>query len=141
MATVNNPNTGEKTEGFSNFKMPNVDMNALMDSYKKNLEILGLINKMSIEVCNGITKLQSAFIKQMVADMGSIMEKSTKPSEAMARCSEVLRDSTVKAFGNCKQISDMMMAMNNEVTAAVAKRFKDSVEEAKSVVNNKKQSL
>lgn len=137
MATVNNPGTDEKTEAFTSFKMPNVDMNAIMDSYKKNLEILGLINKMSLEVCNGVTKLQSAFIKQMVADMGSIMEKGTKPAEAMARCSEVFRDSTVKAFGNCKQISDMMMTMGNELTAAVAKRMKESVEEAKSIVNSK----
>ncbi len=137
MATVNNPNANEKTDMFSNFKMPNIDMNAIMDSYKKNLEILGLINKMSLEVCNGITKLQSAFIKQMMADMGSIMEKSTKPSEAMAKFSEVTRDTIVKAIGNSKQISDMITATNNDLTAAVTKRFKESIEEAKSIVNKK----
>lgn len=137
MATVNNPNASEKTDMFSNFKMPNIDMNAIMDSYKKNLEILGLINKMSLEVCNGITKLQSAFIKQMMADMGSVMEKSTKPSEAMAKFSEVTRDTIVKAIGNSKQISDMITATNNDLTAAVTKRFKESMEEAKSIMNKK----
>ena len=139
MGTPNNSGTTEKTgtATFPNFKMPNVDMNAIMDSYKKNLEVLGLINKMSIEVCNGITKLQSAFIKQMMTDMGSIWEKTGKPSDMMAKFNEVTRDTIVKAVGNSKQISDMLIASNNELTAAITKRVKDSMEEAKNIVNKK----
>ena len=84
MVTPNNAGTSEKanTFEFPKFKMPNVDMNAVIDSYKKNLEVLGLISKMSIEVCNGITKLQSAFVKQMMADMGSVWEKTGKPADS-----------------------------------------------------------
>ena len=139
MGTPNNSGTNEKagTGAFPNFKMPNVDMNAIMDSYKKNLEVLGLINKMSIEVCNGITKLQSAFIKQMMTDMGSIMEKAGKPADMMAKFNEVTRDTIVKAVGNSKQISDMLIASNNELTAAITKRMRDSMEEAKNLVNKK----
>lgn len=137
MGTPNNSGTTEKTGAFPDFKMPNVDMNAIMDSYKKNLEVLGLINKMSIEVCNGITKLQSAFIKQMMTDMGSILEKTGKPADMMAKFNEVTRDTIVKAVGNSKQISDMLIASNNELTAAITKRMKDSMEEAKNLVNKK----
>ncbi len=133
------PNTGTEktTESFPDFKIPTMDMNAIMDSYKKNLEILGLINKMSIEVCNGITKLQSAFIKQMMTDMGSIFEKANKPADMMAKFNEVTRDTIVKAMGNSKQISDMLVASNNELTAAVTKRMKESMEEAKNIINKK----
>ena len=58
---------------FKGFKMPNIDTNALMDTYKKNLEILGLINKTSMEVFNGIAKLQSTFVKQMISDFGVML--------------------------------------------------------------------
>lgn len=134
---MNNANADSKTE-FQGFKMPSVDMNAIMDSYKKNLEILGLINKMSVEVCNGIAKLQSAFIKQMMIDFGSVVEKSGKPSDAISKLSEVTRDSIVKAIGNGKQISDIIMATSNELTSAITKRFKESIEEAKNIVQNGK---
>ncbi len=137
MATPNNSGSTEKTGAFPNFKMPNVDMNAIMDSYKKNLEVLGLINKMSIEVCNGITKLQSAFIKQMITDMGSIWEKTTKPSEMVAKFNEVTRDTVAKAVGNSKQISEMIVSTNKELSEAITKRMKDSMEEAKNIVNKK----
>lgn len=138
MANGMNPNangTDNKSEAFTGFKIPNINVNALMDSYKKNLEILGLINKMSVEVLNGIAKLQSTFIKQMMVDYSSIMEKSTKPSDAMTRLSEITRDSIVKAIGNGKQISDMVMATSNELSDAITKRFKESVEESKTAVH------
>ena len=139
MVTPNNTGTSEKanTFEFPKFKMPNVDMNAVIDSYKKNLEVLGLISKMSIEVCNGITKLQSAFVKQMMADMGSVWEKTGKPADMVAKFNEVTRDTIVKAVGNSKQISDMLVATNNELLSAITKRVKDSMEEAKNVVNKK----
>ena len=130
----------EKTaEGeFKGFKIPSIDTNALMDSYKKNLEILGLINKTSIEVFNGIAKLQATFVKQMISDMGGIIEKSGKPSEAMAEFSRVARDSAVRAVGNGKQISDMLTMASNDITNATAKRIKETMEEAKAAVNGKK---
>lgn len=139
MGTPNNSGASEKagTATFPNFKMPNIDMNAIMESYKKNLEVLGLINKMSIEVCNGITKLQSAFIKQMMTDMGSIWEKTSKPSDVMTKFNEVTRDTVEKAIGNSKQISEMIVSTNKELSAAITKRVKDCVEEAKNIVNKK----
>ena len=129
----------EKIENeFKGFKMPNIDTNALMDSYKKNLEILGLINKTSIEVLNGIAKLQATSVKQMVSDMGGVVEKSAKPSEAIAEFSRVARDSAVRAVGNTKQISDMITMASNDITNATAKRIKETMEEAKAAVNGKK---
>ena len=123
---------------FKGFKVPNIDMNALVDSYKKNLEILGLINKMSIEVFNGIAKLQTTFVKQMVSDMGGIVEKSTKPTEALSEFSRVMRDSAVKAIGNGKQITDLITTASNDITSAATKRIKESIEETKAAVNSKK---
>ena len=139
MVTQNSTGTTEKAKTFEfpNFKMPGIDMNAVMDSYRKNLEILGLINKMSMEVCTGIIKLQSAFVKQMISDMGSVWEKAGKPADMMAKLGEVTRDTVVKAVGNSKQISDMLVATGNDLTNAVTKRMKDSMEEAKNLENNK----
>ena len=135
MATATN--SSNKTNDFSGIKMPKVDTNALLDSYKKNLEIFGLINKMSIEVCNGVAKLQSAFVKQFLSDLSNAAEKGTKPSDIIARFSEVVRDNAVKAIGNNKQISDIVTASGNELTAAIAKRFKESLEETKTAIKGK----
>jgi phasin family protein len=136
MATATNANSNEKKDKTPNFKIPNINTDAIIDSYKKNLEILGLINKMSIEVCNGVTKLQGAFVKQMISEMGEIM-KGSKPSETFSKLAELGHNNMVKAMGNGKQISDMISATNKDVSNMLSKRFKESVEEAKNIVNKK----
>jgi hypothetical protein len=137
MVTSTSANTSEKVKDnpFANFKIPTLDTNAVLDSYKKNLEILGLINKMSMEVCNGITKLQAAFVKQMMADASGIL--CSKPSDVSSKISEVARDTIVRAISNGKQISDLATAASNDITAATTKRFKESIEEAKNILNKK----
>ncbi|GHU10518.1 hypothetical protein FACS189449_00130 [Alphaproteobacteria bacterium] len=137
MATSTSTGTTEKAREnpFANFKIPTIDTNAILESYKKNLEILGLINKMSIEVCTGVTKLQAAFFKQAIADIGSIL--GSKPSEAASKLSDVTRDTIVRAIGNGKQISELVTAANNDITAATTKRFRESIEEAKNIVDKK----
>ncbi|MDR2267819.1 MAG: hypothetical protein LBD81_00010 [Holosporaceae bacterium] len=137
MATSTSASAAEKAKDnpFADFKIPTLDTNAILDSYKKNLEILGLINKMSMEVCNGITKLQSAFIKQMMADASGIL--CSKPSDVTSKISEVTRDTIVRAIGNGKQICDLATAASNDITAATTRRFKESIEEAKNILNKK----
>ena len=134
MSTANNNANEKANDMFANFKMPQVDMNAAMDSYKKNLEVLNLINKMSVEVFNGMVKLQSAFIKQMMTDASSMMEKNGKPSDIMAKFNETTIGMIEKVAGNSKQISDMLMNSSNDLRTAVSKRIKESVEEAKNIV-------
>ncbi|MDR2724399.1 MAG: hypothetical protein LBB25_04355 [Holosporaceae bacterium] len=137
MATAANSSSENKTTNFAGINIPKVDTNALLDSYKKNLEILGLVNKMSYEVCSGVARLQTAFVKQFLSDLGGVAAKGIKPTDMFATFSEVVRDNVVKAVGNNKQISDLLTANGNQLTAAIAKRFKESLEETKTVLNKK----
>jgi phasin family protein len=130
MAAAASSNADNKSEGYSGFKMPKMDMEAVLNSQKKNLEILGLMNKMTMEVCSGVTRLQTTFIKQLINDVGEVVSSGAKPSEAFAQLSEITRDSIVKAINDGKKISDMIATSNNELTTALAKRCKEGPSEA-----------
>lgn len=137
MATGMNSTSEKMNEATSNLKMPRIDMNAIIDSYKKNLEILGMINKMSMEVYNGVVKLQSAFFKQSMEDITNLMDKCNKPAEFVGKLNDLTRDNVVKAIGNGKQISDMITSASNDISAATSKRIKESIEEAKHIIATK----
>lgn len=137
MATPNNGTDNKTTSGFPKFEAPNVDLNAIVDSYKKNWEVLTLVNKMSAEVFNGIIKLQTAFVKQAMTDLGSVVEQGKKPADFIAKFNEVTRDTLAKAVSNNKEIADMIIASNNELTSTITNRVKESMEEAKHIVKSK----
>ncbi|MDR3186847.1 MAG: TIGR01841 family phasin [Holosporaceae bacterium] len=128
-----NPGANEKSESFAKSKIPNIDTEAVMNSYKKNLEILGLVNKMSVEICSGVAKLQGAFVKQILNDLGNVA-KSSEPSEAFGKFSELTHGHFMKAIENSKQISEMINSTHGDLTNAITKRLKESMEEAKNIV-------
>ncbi|MDR2766623.1 MAG: phasin family protein [Holosporaceae bacterium] len=129
--TSANPN--EKSDVFSKFKMPNIDHNAVLDSCKKNLEMMWIINKMSVEVLSGVAKLQGAFMKQLLSDYNNAA-KSSKPSEALSKFSELAHGHLLKAIGNSKQVSEMLTSASKDVHSTLTGRFKESMEEAKHIV-------
>ncbi|MDR3179423.1 MAG: hypothetical protein LBT70_00805 [Holosporaceae bacterium] len=137
MATATSTNTTDKAKdcSFAGFKASTLDMDAFWDSYKKNLEILGLINKMSMEVCTGIAKLQTTFFKQAMEDFGGIF--SSKPSETASKFSEVTQNTLNRAIGNGKQISEIVTAANKDISTVASGRLKDSFEEAKKFMGKK----
>ncbi|MDR1375276.1 MAG: hypothetical protein LBJ45_00475 [Holosporaceae bacterium] len=126
-------NANEKSDTSAKSKIPNINTDAVMSSYKKNLEIIGLVNKMSLEICNGVTKLQGAFVKQILSDLGNVA-KNSKPSEAFGKFSELTHGHFMKAIENSKQISEMINTTHGDLTNAITKRLKDSMEEAKDII-------
>ena len=52
--------------------------------------------------------------------------------------SRFARDSTVREVGKGKKISYMLTMTNNDITYATAKRIKETIENAKAAVNDKK---
>ena len=47
-------------------------------------------------------------------------------------------DSAVREVGNGKKISDMLTMASNDITYAIAKRIKETMEKEKAAVNGKK---
>ncbi|MDR3156187.1 MAG: TIGR01841 family phasin [Holosporaceae bacterium] len=116
---------------FGTFNMPQVDMDALVNHHRRNLEILGSINKMSAEVYSGIVQLQSTFVKQMMTEMNELIQEKGKPSEMVAKFSEFAKDHVVKVVDNSKQISDLLATTQQSVNTAILKHFRESVDELK----------
>ena len=108
-----------------------VNCEGLMNMCKKNLEIMYLVNQMSLEVYKSVAKLQTTFMQQMIADACNAC-KTTKPSEAMEKFAEMAKNNMTAAMENSKKISDLVSAAGSDVASLVAKRFKESVDDVKS---------
>lgn len=119
--------TNDFLKGFANAEN-------LMDMYKKNLEIMSLVNQMSLEVYKSVAKLQTTFMQQMFTDACNAC-KTTKPSEAMEKFSELAKNNMATAIENSKKISELVSTAGNDVANLVTKRFKESIDEVKNACN------
>lgn len=122
--------TEQKTNDF----MKGFNANGLMDMYKKNLEIMSLVNQMSLEVYKSVAKLQTTFMQQMITDACNAC-KTTKPNEAIEKFSELAKSNMATAMENSKKISELVSNAGADVTNLVTKRFKESMDEMKNACN------
>jgi len=122
----NNTTDNEKKAGFAK-----IDMEGFSNMYKKNLEILSLVNQMSFDVYKSVAKLQATFIQQMISDACNACNNCSKPADSMNKFADVARSSITNALNNGKQISEMLTSTGNDISGVLTKRFMESMEEMK----------
>lgn len=122
----NYENTHE--DSFANFKMPKFNIENLTKSYKKNLDIVNLMSKMSMDVYSNITKLQSTFIKNMTSDLSEI-SKTDKPSDAAFQFSEVAKNGMAQAINNGRKMMNMLTASSRDLSSAISKKIKENTKD------------
>ena len=109
------------------------DADCMMNMYKKNLEILSMVNQMSFDVYKSVATLQATFIQQMIADACDACH--AKPSDAMTKFADLARDSMTNALNNGKQISDILTSTGSDISSVLTKRFRESMDEMKKAYN------
>lgn len=125
----NNGNNTADNEKKANFAK--IDMEGFSNMYKKNLEILSLVNQMSFDVYKSVAKLQATFIQQMISDACNACNSCSKPADSMNKFADVARSSITNAINNGKQISEMLTSTGNDISGVLTKRFMESMEEMK----------
>ena len=125
-------NGGAKEEAKAN-PFGKFDPEGMMNMYKKNLEILSMVNQMSFDVYKSVAKLQATFIQQMITDACEACQ--AKPGDAMTKFADLARDSMTNALNNGKQISEIITSTGSDISGVLTKRFRESMDEMKKAYN------
>lgn len=116
------------------FKLPGVDMQAVMDSQRRNLEALGAANKRAIEGMQAVARRQSEIFRQMMEETQAAMRDfmaAASPEDKATRQTELAKSAFERAIANMREISDMVAQSNNETFDVINKRVAESLDEFK----------
>src|SRR5512134_3705384 len=98
------------------FKLPGVDMQSVMDSQRRNLEVLGTANKRAIEGMQAVARRQSEIFRQMMEETQAAMRDfmaAASPEDKAARQTELVKTAFERAIANMREISDLVAQSNN----------------------------
>jgi phasin family protein len=116
---------------FEGVKMPGFDMNAMMDTQKKNVEALMAANRAAAAGYQDFFKKQMAIFEETMsaaqAQMGS-MGDSMNP-DAAAKQADIYRAAMEKALANMTELAEAAKKANEEAFAIVQARVKESIAE------------
>ncbi|MCW0180743.1 phasin family protein [Zavarzinia sp.] len=115
-------------------KLPNVDLDSIVASSRKNIEALTQANRIAFEGFQAVAKRQVEIMRETMTEAASVLRNvmSGNPSDAKV-APEVLKKAFEAALGNMRELAEMTSKANSEAFDVIQKRVADSIEELKSL--------
>lgn len=126
---------------FDQFKLPGVDMEALMAAQRRNIEVFSAANRVALEGAQAIAKRHMEIVQSSVGEMTEAMKAlsgTEAPQAKAARQAELLKTAYEKAVTNMRELADMIQRSNGEALGLLNKRFTESMDELKTMVEKAK---
>jgi len=123
------------------FRIPNVDVEAVVAAQKKNIEALTSANQLAVEGMQAVAKRQAEILRQTAEElqknMQSLMENGA-PDAKVAKSTELTKTAFEKAIANMKELSEMVSKSNAEAFDVINKRVAESLDEIRDLTKTTK---
>ncbi|MBP0630628.1 MULTISPECIES: phasin family protein [unclassified Cupriavidus] len=132
MATPPNP-FADFTKLMEQFRVPGLDMNAVIEARRKDIEALTEANKLAYEGMQAVMqKQQEIFMQTMQQLQAAAQQYGTpgNPAEAMAKHGELVQQALQRAFENMRELAETAQKAQAEALTVIGKRAEQNVKEA-----------
>ena len=127
------------TKMIEQFKLPGVDMSALIAARKKDIEALTQVNRIAYESLQAMAQKQTEILKTTMEELQSAAQKmAAKPMESITHESQLVQQTLQKAFSYMHELAELTRKSQAEALDVINKRAKQNVEELKGLVQSRK---
>ena len=132
MATPPNP-FADFTRMMEQFRLPGVDMSAVIEARRKDIEALTEANRLAYEGMQAIVRTQQEIFAQTMQQLQAAAQQygtAGNPAEAMARHSEFVQQQLHQALENMRALAETAQKAQAEALAVISQRAEQNVQEA-----------
>ena len=133
MADQTNP-FGDLTKMLEQFKVPGVDMSALVESRRKDIEAIVEANKTAYDSMQAVARKQTEMLTRAMQD---IQAAATTGITDPGKQTEVARNACVKALEDMKDLAEIARKSQADAMASITQRANEHVEEIKKMLQRK----
>ena len=132
METETNP-FGDMKKMLEQFKMPGVDMAAIVEARRKDVEALVEANKSAYESMQAIVRKQT----EMMAESMQVMQEAAKSAADPAKQTEVVRSAFEKTITDMQELAEMARSSQSDAMAHITQRAAEHMEEIRKLMQPK----
>jgi len=123
------------------WKIPNLDLEAVAQTQRRNIEALTQANQLALEGTQAFIRRNLELARQGMEELQSMMSELTKPNGSMedrlARQADFSKKAIEKGMANFREMADLMTKANTEAMNVLTKRVTESLEEVREFANTK----
>jgi len=121
--------------------MPNVNMEALMASHRRNMEAAVAVTQATFETFQAIARRQAEWARQGFEEATSMMNavmSAETPEEKVIRHAEISKAAVDKCMAQAREIAETVARTNSQALETVSTRMSESLDEFRDIVRSTK---
>lgn len=134
--TYTNPFLGDPFKGWKDNKLPWVDTELMLSSYRRNMNLINTTQKIVAETTKAVLQLQAQYMKDVFEQMSEQTKQNistASPEESVTRQSETTKATLDQAIEHARNVNTLISKSNEKIIENVQKRFKEGVDESTSL--------
>jgi phasin family protein len=136
MTNQTNP-FGDVTQMMEQFKMPGIDMTAIVQAQRKGIESLVEANKAAFESMQALAKRQTEMMTEAMQDMQSAAKNGVGGMTDPTKQAELVRKGFEKTLANMKELAEMARQAQSDAVARITQSASDGVQNIKAMAKSR----
>ena len=137
MATTPQNPFGDVTKLLEKFKVPGVDMTAIIEARRKDIEAVVESNKAAMEAMQAMARKQAEMLTAAMHEIQANVKDMASSMGDPAKQAEIAKKAYAKAVADVKDLADMARKSQTESMASITKRAQEHMEEIKKMMKPK----
>ena len=121
------------------FKMPSVNMEAIMACHRKNMEAFAAVNQATFETIQALTRKQAEWMRQGMEEASSVVNaimSADTPEEKVLRHAEASKAAVDKCIANAREVAETVARSNNQAMETVSTRMSEGLNEFRDIISS-----
>jgi phasin family protein len=126
--------TEELTRKLRDYKLPGIDIDAVVASQRKNVEALANASRAAFEGTQAVAKRQAEILQETMKQTAKSLDalaKAGSPPEVAAKQVELAKEAFEKALGNMRELAEMVTKAQQGAVETISGRISQSLDEIK----------
>lgn len=131
---VNGNNFFDLTKVMADFRVPTLDVDAMVASQRKTIEALTQANQVAVEGVQAVARRQVEMARQTIEDLTGLFREIAQPGtpeEKLAKQAEAAKNALEKGVANARELAELVAKANTEAFNVLNKRVAEGLDEVR----------
>lgn len=120
------PGLGDLSQLVKNFKVPGIDIAAIVEAQRKDMEALAEANRLAYEGIKSLAERRNELLRESLAEWQEMMKTGIGP-DALPKQTELVRKRVQNAMKNMRELAEMEAANRNKAWKVMQDRFQENL--------------
>ncbi len=140
MANASTANGGKAplfdvTKVLADFRVPGIDVDAVVASQRKNIEALTQANQLAVEGAQALIRRQVEIARQAMDEFSSAVKEIVQPNgsheDRLVKNAEISKLAMEKGLANARELTELVAKANAEAFNVLSKRVSEGFDEVR----------